>query len=190
MENEVESSIVLNSCCESFLVGDTDAAECLLEYADSGINEDIELKYDISPEVKQESLQNEFFVPIGIFNNESLSALEAISKFLKEEKGLRYCEIAGILNRDDRTIWGAHNIAKKKMGDKFACYNSNLAIPLTCFEDRMFGALESIVKYLREEKQMRYCKIASLLNRDDRTIWTVYSRVRKKTLARRNEAHK
>jgi hypothetical protein len=33
---------------------------------------------------------------------------------------------------------------------------------------------------LKEEKEMTYHKIAEALNRDDRTIWTVYNRAKKK----------
>ncbi len=42
------------------------------------------------------------------------------------------------------------------------------------------GALESVVKYLREEMGYSYHKIAVLLNRDDRTIWTTYSNASRK----------
>ena len=53
-------------------------------------------------------------IPSSILANRSLSVLEAISKYLKEEKGLTYHEIAVLLNRDDRTIWTCYNRAKKK----------------------------------------------------------------------------
>jgi len=39
--------------------------------------------------------------------------------------------------------------------------------------------LESIISYLRE-KEIRYSEIARLLNRDQRNVWTIYSRAVKK----------
>ena len=55
-----------------------------------------------------------------------------------------------------------------------------LEIPLRILQDRQVAVLEAIVEYLREEKGLTFHRIAVLLNRDDRTIWTAYSRVRKK----------
>ena len=55
-----------------------------------------------------------------------------------------------------------------------------LTIPTTIFKDRTYSVLEAIVLYLKEGKNLTYHEIAVLLNRDDRTVWTVYSRVKKK----------
>jgi len=55
-----------------------------------------------------------------------------------------------------------------------------LEIPIRILQDRNVAVLEAIVEYLKDEKQLRYSEIAKLLNRDQRTIWTVYSRVKKK----------
>jgi len=57
---------------------------------------------------------------------------------------------------------------------------TNIPIPSKIFTDRSLSVLEAIVKYLKEKKGMTYHEIAVLLNRDDRTIWTVYQRARKK----------
>ena len=40
--------------------------------------------------------------------------------------------------------------------------------------------MESVVFYLKEKMGMTYHEIAVELNRDDRTIWTVYNRALKK----------
>ena len=53
-------------------------------------------------------------------------------------------------------------------------------IPLKILQNRDVAILESIVAYLKDEKEMKYSEIARLLNRDQRTIWTVYNRVKKK----------
>ena len=55
-----------------------------------------------------------------------------------------------------------------------------LNIPSYIFKDRSLSVLEAIVKYLKEERMLSYHEIAVLLKRNDRTIWTVYSRVKKK----------
>ena len=53
-------------------------------------------------------------IPSDIFKDRSLSVLEIMVEYLKEQKGLSYHEIAVLLNRDDRTIWTVYNRGKKK----------------------------------------------------------------------------
>lgn len=53
-------------------------------------------------------------------------------------------------------------------------------IPTFIFRDRSLAALESIVVYLKDTHGLTYAQIAKLLNRDDRTIWTTYTRAKKK----------
>ena len=57
---------------------------------------------------------------------------------------------------------------------------SSLSIPTSIFRDRTLSVLEAIVEYLREHHHLNYHQIAKLLNRDDRTIWTVYRRAKQK----------
>ena len=59
----------------------------------------------------------------------------------------------------------------------------SLKVPLSMFSDRNLGILESCVKCLKENFGLNYSKIAALLNRDDRTIWTAY----KKAIGKRKE---
>ncbi len=51
-----------------------------------------------------------------------------------------------------------------------------ILIPATIFDSKKISPLESITKFLKENEELSYHKIALLLNRNDRTIWTVYSR--------------
>jgi hypothetical protein len=53
-------------------------------------------------------------------------------------------------------------------------YASEYDIPSSVFREGNNG-LRAIVKYLKEEKKLSYSKIASLLNRDQRTIWSAYN---------------
>ena len=91
-----------------------------------------------------------------------------------------YHKIAIILNRDDRTIWGAYNSSKIKMPEEFDFGHSNFSIPLSVLSDRNVSTLEAITEYLKENYRLKYSQIACLLNRNDRTVWTVYNRAKKK----------
>jgi len=53
-------------------------------------------------------------------------------------------------------------------------------IPSSIFKDRTLSVLEAMVEYLKEKQNLTYHQIALLLNRDERNIWTVYSRAKKK----------
>lgn len=55
-----------------------------------------------------------------------------------------------------------------------------IPIPASIFRDRSLSVLETMVEYLKEDQQLPFHRIAKLLNRNDRTIWTVYHRVKKK----------
>lgn len=55
-----------------------------------------------------------------------------------------------------------------------------LLLPNTVFFDTKLAILEAVVEYLKDKKGLNYHEIGSLLNRDERNIWTIYSRVRKK----------
>ena len=58
--------------------------------------------------------KTEFWIPVAIFSDKKLSALEVIVSYLKEELSLIYHEIALLLKRDDRTIWTVYQRAEKK----------------------------------------------------------------------------
>lgn len=53
-------------------------------------------------------------------------------------------------------------------------------IPSFVFKDRTLSVLEVMVEYLRDNKKMRFREIAQIINRDDRTVWTVYRRAKLK----------
>jgi len=128
-------------------------------------------------EAKKEA---ESLIPLSIFDNEKLSALESVTKYLKETKKYKHSKIAGLLNRNDRTIWATYNNAKKKMPEEFDHKPTDIFLPTTIFLDRKLSVLESITVHLKEQRGLRYSEIAKLLQRNDRTIWTVYNRACKK----------
>jgi hypothetical protein len=53
-------------------------------------------------------------------------------------------------------------------------------IPVSIFKKEKLTPFEAMVKYLKEEKNLNYRQIGKLLNRDERNIWTVYNRSKKK----------
>jgi DNA-binding NarL/FixJ family response regulator len=61
-----------------------------------------------------------------------------------------------------------------------AASQSRSEFPLSIFSQDKLSSLESIVKYLKESKSMTLGKIAKLLNRDNRTIWSTYSNASRK----------
>jgi hypothetical protein len=73
-------------------------------------------------------------------------------------------------------------LVKEKKGSNSV---SSVDIPSHIFRDRSVKVLEAVVEFLKEKKNLTYHEIAVLLNRDDRTIWTVYSRAKKKRKKKR-----
>lgn len=55
-----------------------------------------------------------------------------------------------------------------------------IELPIYILKDRSVSVLEAIVEYLKGNENLSFHEIALLINRDDRTIWTVYDRVKKK----------
>ena len=119
------------------------------------------------------------FISSSVFKDRGFPVLERIVKYMKDELNLTYHEIALLLSRNDRTIWTSYNRAKDKDVKKVIGENDVL-IPISVFQDRTISVLETMVRYMKEELNLRYHEIALLLNRNDRTIWTVYSRAKKK----------
>jgi hypothetical protein len=129
------------------------------------------------------SSESQLNLPLTIFENQDLSALETICKYLKEEKGCRYNEIAGMLHRDQRTIWVTYNNSLKKSNGKLAFAESQYNLPITIFQDRKLSVLESIVYYLKGNYNLRYSQIAKLIQRDERNIGAIYHKAEGKLKA-------
>ena len=139
----------------------------------------IKEKYKLTFDDLKTLLEEELTFPVSILNSK-LTVLESVVKYLKEEKNLSLRKISEIIGRDERNIWHAYDNAKKKYSERFVLKDTKFWIPLSIFINTKLSALESIVYYLKDEFSMSYHEIALLLKRDDRTIWTVYQRARKK----------
>ncbi|MBR9701454.1 DUF2341 domain-containing protein [Candidatus Pacearchaeota archaeon] len=127
----------------------------------------------------------EFFLPISIFSDK-LTILEAVIVYLKQ-KGLRYAEIAELVDRDQRNVWATYSKAKTKLEEKEITkvveIKLEIKIPQTIFSKQL-GALEAISKYMKENLEMSYHEIGELLKRDERTIWTSYNKAIEKQKAK------
>ncbi len=128
----------------------------------------------------KEQVKDEFSVPISAFKNDKLSCLETIVKFLKENSGLKLVRIAGILNRNSKTVWATYSKAVKKLPKRFVVKEDKISVPLSIIKSREYSVLESIVGYLKEEHELSYQDISELLGRSYRTIATVYRRYKLK----------
>ena len=133
-------------------------------------------KYNLLPDEVIRLLKAQIEIPVSVFCKE-LTAFEAIVKFLKEQKFLSYHDIAVLLTRDERNIWHTYNNAIKKRKSPFKIKSSEFLIPVSIFQTSKLSILATIVVYLKEK--FSYHEIAVLLKRDDRTIWTVYNRIKK-----------
>ena len=146
---------------------------------------DLEERYKLNSNeilslIEKKPISKEIVIPVSIFEAENLSALESICKYLKEELELNYNKIALLLNRNHRTIWTTYNNAAKKRKEKLIAAESKFFIPVSILTDRKLSVLEAIVSYLKDNFNLRYSEIATLLNRDERNVWAVYSRYKKK----------
>ena len=126
-------------------------------------------------------VKEEVKVPISVFNNDKLGSLETIVKYLRENLLLSFKQIGFLANRNEVALAVSYRNARKKLAEKFVVTEiSPYSIPVKILQDRNLSVLENIVSYLKDTFGLAYHKIALLLNRDDRTIWTVYQRARKK----------
>lgn len=147
--------------------------------------EELKEKYNVSSDeilslIEKKPVSKEILIPVAILGTKGLSALEVICKYLKEELEFNYAKIALLLNRNNRTIWTTYNNAVKKKKEKIPVKESRFFVPVSVFKDRKFSVLEVIVSYLKDNFNLRYSEIAVLLARDERNIWTVYNRSKKK----------
>lgn len=121
----------------------------------------------------------DIFVPTSIFN-ETVSPLESIVKYLKETKNMKLVEIAKITARDQRAIGVTYKSAAKKMPAQYGLEITKYKIPAGILKDKKFSVAEHIVKHLKESYNLNYHEIATIMKRDERTIWTLYHRAESK----------
>jgi|TARA_B100002003_G_C14131919_1_gene544369 hypothetical protein len=143
------------------------------------------LKDQSKEELFEEFLQyveqkTEINIPLSIFKATSLGPLETLVKYLREELNYTYSKIAAILNRKVGPIGTTYRNAKSKHPSRLKIVSTFSTIPVSIFKKSKNSILETIVHHLKDNESLTYTEIASLLNRNYRTIWTVYKRATKK----------
>ena len=138
-----------------------------------------ELKGEKEATKQENFLRKDIGIPIGVFDNDVLSSLEAIVKYLKEDLKLKFSKIGHLLNRSNKTIWATYHNAVKKMPSAYGTISRDILIPVSALSNRSFSTLESVVGFIKELDYSNH-EVALMLHLDDRTIWTVYDRVKKK----------
>ncbi len=118
-------------------------------------------------------------LPFGIFATSKISSLESIVKYLKEIKGLSFAKISKLLNRSNKTIWATYAQATKKMPEPFSDVRDEIIMSASLIANRSYSVLEHIVLFAKSQGFTNH-EVALLLHLDDRTIWAVYDRVKKK----------
>ena len=126
------------------------------------------------------TVKEEVKVPLSVFKNDYLSSLETIVKYLRENLLLSFKQIGSLTNRNPIALAVTYRNAKRKLESKFVEEISPYSIPVSILQDRNLSVLENVASYLKDTFGLTYHKVAILLNRNDRTIWTVYQRAKKK----------
>jgi len=165
-------NLILEELSEKYMLGKEEILESLIYK--------LARKYNISNSTISHLIYfEELEIPLSIFTNDGLGGLEAITKYLKENLKMKYSEIAKELKRDQRTIWSSYNKATKKRKEKFEIKDDSKLIPMGIFSDDKLTVLENVIIYLKNQG-MKYSAIGEILNRDQRNVWTTYSRAIKK----------
>jgi len=123
-------------------------------------------------------------IPFSIFNRD-LGALESIVKYMKEELLMDYGSIAYLLGRNVGPVGVTYRRAKIKLSGRLnvpAGSSDKRSIPfeaLRANKKLRLSVLESLVWWLTVQGY-DWHDVAAILARDDKTIWTVLDRARKK----------
>jgi len=113
-----------------------------------------------------------YAVPASAFRH--LPGLEAVVKYLRENCALENIEIAELLSRSIKTVWASYERAKKVMPGRIPD-SSEFLIPADEFANRRLSILENVVYFLKREG-LNTKKIAEILGKDYKTIWTIARR--------------
>ncbi|MBR9699934.1 hypothetical protein GOV09_05745 [Candidatus Woesearchaeota archaeon] len=131
--------------------------------------------------------QSYLTIPASLFKTR-VSPLEAVVLFLHLKYKCTQTQMAEILHRDHTTIWTTlDNAWKKTTKAQFlqSIEESEILIPVHLLSNRRLSILEVVASYIKDKYSLKYREIATLLDRDDRTVWTVIDRARKKLIKNR-----
>ena len=164
--------LILNELKEEYSLNKKELTEIMVER--------LKEKYKISKKDILDLIREKINIPSTIFSKE-LGALESITKYMKENLKMSYREIAKELGRDERTIWTAYKKANEKQKEPLKIKETKIFFPISAFENKKLTVLESMIIYLKE-KGFNFKEIADMLDRDQRNIWTIYSKAKSKII--------
>ncbi len=124
--------------------------------------------------VRGKKMVSEYGLPISVFKH-GLSGLETVCVYLKQE-GLRFSQIAEMLNRSPVTVRLSYRNGKQKFKGDLDVSDKEIMIPVELFKERKRSVLRHVVAYLKDEKNISIKEIAVLLNRDYKTVWSAYAK--------------
>ena len=128
---------------------------------------------------KKFEVEPEDIIPAFVFRR-NISPLRAVVKFFKENKGYSFSKISKILNRDARTIWAEYDSVKSLGGfSKRDIFSETIYISTKSLRNRKLAPLEAISVELRFGGYSNK-EISLILNKNQKTIWTVLNRAKMK----------
>ncbi|MCF7866525.1 hypothetical protein K9L67_05045 [Candidatus Woesearchaeota archaeon] len=142
--------------------------------------QELKNKYGLSTKQIIDCLEEEELdgIPITILNDKKISSLEIIVKYLKENKKLKYKEIAKLLKRKSNSLGSTYKKAKTKKPEKFEDQETSPKIPFSAFKKEL-SILEAICLHLQKE-DYKQVEIAKILGKNPKTIWTTIQRTKNK----------
>lgn len=119
----------------------------------------------------------QLLVPLTIFHDTKLGVLEALVRYLREEKEMSFIDMSRLLGRDNKVLWRCYANAKKKSKKKprhaqYVSIRYFINPKLTCFE--------SITLNLKDNYGYSLKRITDLMGRNYPTVWATYNRAKKK----------
>ncbi len=160
-------NIIVNELKKKYSLGKKELLQALID--------ELGDRYSVGEkEIRDIVIGGEREIPISIFSKE-LGGLEAVSKYMRENLGMHYSDIAKEIGRDERTIWTSYKKAIEKQKEMFEKDEEGMLVPISVFKSKELTIFESVISYLKE-KDIKYSEIAKLLNRDQRNIRTIYMR--------------
>lgn len=102
-------------------------------------------------------------------------SLILLSKEIKQEYSKEKQEIINLLTKEIKKKYKLNNKEIIQLTET----KKETTIPISVFKSKI-GALEALCKYMKENLNIKYRKIAELLQRNERTIWTAYNKAKQK----------
>jgi len=166
------------------VLGDTDRSSPVSDVVSSPFSKESLAKFSKNDLINIIMLQQDMQIPASIFSTD-IPPLEALVKYLVEIKKMPFKIISTKLNRNFKTIWTTYSNAKNK---RITSKNTgeSFSIPLSIFSKTNLSILESLVRYLHDHYRLEFYKVAKLLRKDVRTVWTCYDRSNKKLTKSQN----